>query len=169
MLTVYSDESSFKKKLTVVVIWLIAFVLSFLLFEFIRYEPNSLLNKILPTVIGLFMIAGILLRCKFARAFALITLYGIALFPLVANFLMEESLLLFLADTQGLFSPMEALLTNIVWALLFILPIYFLSNDKSMEIFFIEPHPIEHLFFILVAIGLVYAYFHFVSPAFFRL
>ncbi|CAA6807563.1 MAG: Unknown protein [uncultured Sulfurovum sp.] len=165
MLTLYSEGSSFKKKVTVVVIWLVALALSFLLLELIRYEGSSLLMKAFPSLIGLFMIAGILLRCKFARAFTLITIYIIALFPIVANFLVDGSILLFSMDTEALFTTTEILMTNIIWALLFIVPIYFLSNNKSMDIFFIESNPIEHLFFVAVAIGLIFAYTNYYTLA----
>lgn len=165
MLTLYSDGSSFKKKMTVVVIWLVAFALSFLLMEVIRYEETSLLVKALPILLGIFMIAGILLRCKFARAFTLVTLYGIALFPLIANFVLAEPVLLFAIDREILFTNTEILLTNFIWALLFIIPIYFLSNNKSMDIFFIESNPKEHLLFSSVAILLILLYINFSTLA----
>ena len=158
MLTLFSKNSSFKKKLTVIVIWFVALLLSFLLVAIITYEGTSFFTKILPIIIGLFMIAGILLRCKFARAFTLVTLYFLALFPLIANFLAGASFLLFSANNNALFSQVELLLPNIVWALLFTIPIYFFSNNKSMEIFYIESNPKEHIFFILGAIGLIYMY-----------
>lgn len=158
MLTLFSGKSSFKKKLTVIVIWLVALVLSLLLVEIIVYEGISFLTKILPVVIGLFMIAGILLRCKFARAFTLVALYFLALFPLLTNFLLNRTFILFSAEDSTVFTQVEALLTNIVWGLLFIIPIYFFSNNKSMEIFYIESNPKEHIFFLLVAIALVFAY-----------
>lgn len=158
MLTLYSDGSSFKKKLTVVIIWLIAFALSFLLVQVIIDEETPLLIKILPILLGIFMIAGILLRCKFARAFTLVTLYSIALFPFVANFLLDSSVLLFSVDYEEIFSSMEVILTNVVWALLFIVPIYFLSNNKSMDIFFIESNPKEHFFFAVGGIVLIFMY-----------
>jgi len=158
MLTLYSKNSSFKKKLTVIVIWCVALLLSFLLVEIITDEGTSFFTKVLPVIIGLFMIAGILLRCKFARAFTLVALYFLALFPLITNFLVEGSFLLFSANNDALFSQVELLLTNIVWALLFTIPVYFFSNNKSMEIFYIQSNPKEHIFFILGAIGLIYMY-----------
>ena len=166
MLTLYSDRSSFKKKITVVVIWLVALALSFLLVELIRYDGTSLLIKSFPIVVGLFMIAGILLRCKFARAFTLITIYALGLFPFMANFLVDGAILLFSMDTEALFTSTEILVTNIIWALLFIVPIYFLSNNKSMDIFFIESNPKEHLFFVAVAIGLIFVYINFYTLPF---
>ena len=158
MLTLYSRQSSLKKKFTVMVIWLVALALTFLLVEIIKDEGTTLLTKVLPVIVGSFMIVGILLRCKFARAFTLITLYFLALFPLVINFLHKGSFLLFLANDEALFTIEEVLATNIVWAVLFIIPIYFFSNNKSMEIFYIESNPKEHVFFILVVIGLIVGY-----------
>lgn len=158
MLTLYSRQSSLKKKFTVMVIWLVALALTFLLVEIIKDEGTTLLTKVLPVIVGSFMIAGILLRCKFARAFTLITLYFLALFPLVINFLHKGSFLLFLANDEALFTIEEVLATNIIWAVLFIIPIYFFSNNKSMEIFYIESNPKEHVFFILVVIGLIVGY-----------
>ena len=156
MLTLYSTKSDFKKKLTVVVIWLVAIVLSLALMTFIESKQIPLSVKIAPVIVGLFMIAGILLRCKIARGLALITLYFLALYPLFANLLLDGSFILFSLDSANLFSPQEALLTNFIWALLFIVPIYFLSNNKSMDIFYIESNPKEHLFFIGGAIFLIF-------------
>ena len=140
------------------VIWLVALGLGFLLVEVISHEGTGFLTKVLPVIIELFMIAGILLRCKFARAFTLVALYFIALFPLITNFLLNRTFILFSAEDSTVFTQGEALLTNIVWGLLFIIPIYFFSNNKSMEIFYIESNPKEHVFFVLVAIALVFAY-----------
>lgn len=156
MLTSYSKESSFKKKLTVLVIWLVAIALSFLLLEIINYERMNLLSKILVIGIGLLMIAGILLRCKIARGVTLVTLYFIALFPLITNFLLDRSFMLFSPNNSDFFNEMEVLVTNIGWGLLLIIPIYFFSNNKSMDIFYIEYNPKEHIFFVIGAIGLIF-------------
>jgi len=157
MLTVYSQRSSFKKKLTVMVIWLVALALGFLTIEVIVHEGTTLLTKVLPVIIGLFMIAGILLRCKIARGFTLVALYFLALFPLVINFLVERAFILF-SENHSVFTPVEVLATNIIWGLLFIIPIYFFSNNKSMEIFYIESNPKEHILFVLGAVGLIFLY-----------
>jgi hypothetical protein len=158
MLTVYSNKSSFKKKLTVVVIWLVALALAFLLVEVISYKEISFFTKVFPVIIGILMIAGILLRCKIARGATLVTLYSLALFPLIANVLTTHSFIIFSVNNSDFFNEMEVFLTNAIWALLFIIPIYFFSNNKSMEIFYIEPNPKEHFFFLLGAIVLVFAY-----------
>jgi len=158
MLTLYSDDSSFKKKLTVVVIWFVAIAIAILLVEMILNHPSTLLVKVVPIIFGIFMIAGILLRCKIARGMTLILLYALALFPLITNFMTESSFMLLSPYGNEIFTPLEILVTNIVWASLFLIPIYFLSNNKSMEIFFIQQKPIEHLFFILGGIALIFMY-----------
>ena len=163
MLTLYSDKSDFKKKLTVVVIWLVAIALSFLLMTFLQLEKVSLMIKILPGIIGIFMIAGILLRCKIARGFTLITLYFLALYPLITNFLVDGSFIFFLTDSPGLFSSMEAFFTNLVWAILFVIPIYFFSNDKAMDIFYIEPNYKEQLFFGAFSLFVIVLYVYFIT------
>ena len=167
MLTVSSYNSSIKKKITVVVIWLVALALSFLLLHIIQYKGTSFLTKILPIIIVLFMISGILLRCKFARAFTLITLYIIALFPLMANLLTNESFILFSIDESAIFTTIEIFLSNLFWAFLFIIPLYFFSNSKSMDIFFIESDPKEHLFFAGVAILMIVIYIIYAELTFF--
>lgn len=158
MLTVYSTRSSFKKKLTVMIIWLVALALGFILYEVILYEGTTLLTKVLPLVLGLFMIAGILLRCKIARGFTLVSLYFLALFPLITNFLLNRTFILFSDNNDTFFTKIEVLSTNIVWGLLFIIPIYFFSNNKSMEIFYIQSNPKEHILFVLGAVGLIFLY-----------
>jgi hypothetical protein len=160
MLTVYSHKSSFKKKITVVVIWSVALALSFLLIKMMFNEGISFLTKVLPLVLGLFMIAGILLRCKIARGFTLVTLYFLALFPLIANFLSKGSYLLFATQSDGFFTQAEVWATNVLWAIFFIIPIYFFSNNKSMEIFYIQWNPLEHVLFMLGAIGLCVSYIY---------
>ncbi|CAA6824278.1 MAG: Unknown protein [uncultured Sulfurovum sp.] len=167
MLTLYSNQSSFKKKLTVLIIWLVAVGLGFLLYQIIEDEGNSFLVKIVPILLIIFMIAGILLRCKIARAFTLITFYILAFFPLMANLLTSESFILFSMDESGMFSTVEILLTNLFWTLLFSIPIYFFSNSKSMDIFFIESNPKEHLFFGGIALLALYFYVTYAELPFF--
>ena len=166
MLTIYSHQSSLKKKLTVVVVWLIAMFFSILYFQFISYHEISFIYKLIPLILGLFMIAGILLRCKIARGFTLIALYFIALFPLVFYSVIMNlfpditmpTFLIFSAEDITVFSQIELLTNYIVWALLFLIPIYFLSNEKAMEIFYIESNPKEHLLYAGVAILLIILY-----------
>ncbi len=166
MLTLYSHKSSFKKKLTVVAIWLIAIVFSILYFQFINYKEINFVYKLIPLILGLFMIAGILLRCKIARAFTLIALYFMALFPMVFYMLIMNifsditmpNFFIFSANDITLFSQYELLINYTVWALIFIIPIYFLSNEKAMEIFYIESNPKEHILYATIAIVLIFLY-----------
>ncbi len=166
MLTLYSHKSSFKKKLTVVAIWLIAMLFSILYFQFINYKEITFVYKLIPLILGLFMIAGILLRCKIARAFTLIALYFMALFPIVFYMLIMNifsditmpNFFIFSANDITLFSQYELLINYTVWALIFIIPIYFLSNEKAMEIFYIESNPKEHILYATIAIVLIFLY-----------
>lgn len=158
MLTIYTNDSSFKRKLTVVAIWFIAVALTILLVEMALHHESPLLVKVIPIMFGVFMIAGILLRCKIARGMTLILIYALALFPLISNFITGSSFMMLSANGNELFSASEILVTNIIWALLFLIPIYFLSNNKAMEIFFIRYNPIEHLFFLITGVLLVFGY-----------
>ena len=171
MLTLYSARSSLLKKSTVIVIWLISLFFSIYLFKFVMNDSLSWGIKILPTILGLFMIAGILLRCKIARRFTFFTLYMVALFPLIFNLFMgmfipemnHSPLLLYTFLEEHIFSDIEVFIINFIWALLFIIPLYFLSNDESMEIFYIESNRMEHVYYFIVAITLSVAYTYYVS------
>lgn len=161
MLTIYTNDNSFKRKLTVVAVWFIAIALTVLLVEMLLNHTSPMLMKIIPAILGVFMIAGILLRCKIARGMTLILLYALALFPLVSNFITDSSFMMLSANGNELFSASEILMTNSVWAVLFLIPIYFLSNNKAMEIFFIHQNPIEHLFFLVGGLLLIFGYIKF--------
>lgn len=171
MLTLYKAKNSFKKKLTVIVIWLTAFLLSIGYIELVLNNEIPFIYKLIPLILGLFMIAGILLRCKIARGLTLLTLYILALYPLIFNFMFSLFFpditmyhIVFLSvDSVGLLSNSEALLTNIVWASALIIPIYFLSNNDSMEIFYIENNPKEHLLYAVIAILLIALYFYYID------
>jgi len=161
MLTVYNHKSDFKKKLTVIVVWLVALALSFLLIKFIQENSLSLVAKVLPIIAGVLVIAGILLRCKIARAFTLVILYILALYPLITNLIVDRSFVFLAAEGHGVFTAVEALFSNAVWALLFLVPLYFLSNNKAMDIFYIESNPVEHVFYSLAAVVSILLYIHF--------
>jgi len=174
MLTLYSARSSFLKKSTVIVVWLIALFFSIYLVRFVTSDSLSWGIKILPTIIGIFMIAGILLRCKIARGFTILTLYMMAIYPLVFNAVlswvypdMSHSSMFTYSLMEGeMFSSMETFLTNLFWAALFIFPLYFLSNRDAMEIFYIDSYPMEHLFYLFVAIFLSATYTYYASADF---
>jgi hypothetical protein len=163
MLTTYTQKSDFKKKLTVAVIWIVALVLSFLLIKFIQLDTISLVAKIAPIIIGILIIAGILLRCKIARGFTLVILYFLALYPLITNLIVDSSFIFLSVEGNGTFTASEALFSNVIWALLFLFPLYFFSNNKAMEIFYIESKPVEHLFYLLSAVVLILLYIHFTA------
>ncbi len=171
MLTLYSQNSSFKKKLTVVVVWLIAMAFSMLYFQFFNYTKLSFLYKLVPLILGLFVIAGILLRCKIARGFTLIALYFIALFPLIFYTLVMHlfpnvtmpNFFIFSLNDLTLFSHIELLVNYSVWALLFLVPIYFLSNDAAIDIFYIESNPKEHILYAGIAILFIILYGYYLN------
>ncbi len=174
MLTKYSYRSSFKKKITVVAIWLIAFALGTFCFQLAIDEQIAFIVKIIFLILGLFMIAGILLRCKIARGFTLITLYFIAFYPLISKILIGilapditiNGILFFETSDMSLFSDMEVFLTNLFWASLVVIPVYFLSNEKAMDIFFIDTKVTEHIIYSLIAVGLIVAYVYFMTMPF---
>ena len=83
MLTKFHSQSSFKKKFTVVVIWIIALVMMISMFKFIVHTEMNLLWLTPLALAGLFVISGILLRCKIARWFTLLSMYTFVFSPLV--------------------------------------------------------------------------------------
>jgi len=143
MLTKYHPRSSFKKKFTVVVIWLTALLMTFLLVKTVREIDINFLWLIAPILMALVVIAGILLRCKIARWFTLLTLYALLFTPFIALILLQESL---------------SITILLGYPLLFILTIYVFSNQKAMDLFYIESKPFEHLplVFLAVAINVIY-------------
>jgi len=161
MLTAYNNKSDFKKKLTVIVIWIVALVLSFLLVTFIQTSNVSLMAKIVPIIIGTLTIAGILLRCKIARGFTLFILYVLALYPLITNLIVDSSFVFLATEGNGVFSAEEALFSNAILALILLVPIYFLSNSKAMEIFYIESNLFEHILYMMAAAVAILLYIHF--------
>lgn len=145
MLTKFHAKSSFEKKFTVVLIWIIAVVMMSMMVWFILQTKMDVLWLTLLSIAGLFVTFGILLRCKIARWFTLLSIYSFVLSPLVAYIMIGES------------PPIPA-----IFAYLFILliGIYAFSNKKAMDLFHIESNPSEHLPLILLAltINAVYIY-----------
>ena len=145
MLTKFHAQSSFEKKFTVVLIWIIAVVMMSMMVRFIVQTEMNGLWLSLFSIAGLFVISGILLRCKIARWFTLLSIYTFVLSPLVAYIMIGES------------PPI-----NSMFAYLFVLliSIYAFSNKKAMDLFYIESNPSEHLPLILLALTLnaVYIY-----------
>ena len=137
MLTKFHPQSSFKKKFTVIIIWLIALgLLSFMINFTIKTEIHFTW-LILPIIIGVLVVAGILLRCKIARWFTLLIMYIILFVPLLSFIIM------------GKVFPLEMIILYVISALLVT---YTLGNEKAMDLFYIESNPSEHLVLILLAL-----------------
>ena len=64
MLTIYHKQSSFKKKFSVVVIWIVAISMFYSLVNFLINTDISIVFPLVSAIIGLIVIAAILLRCK---------------------------------------------------------------------------------------------------------
>jgi len=145
MLTKFHPQSSFKKKFTVVVIWLVALTMMVTMVKFIVETEISILWLSPMVILGLFVISGILLRCKIARWFTLLTLYSLLLSPLVTYLMLGEIL---------------PIITIVIYLILLITTVYVFSNNKAMELFYIDFHPSEHLPLILLALTInsVYIY-----------
>ncbi len=145
MLTKFSPRSSFKKKFTVVVIWIVALVMMVMLVKFIAHTKINFLWLIPLVISGLFIMSGILLRCKIARWFTLLILYTFIFSPLVMYIMTGESY------------PLSSI---VFYLFSMVISIYVFSNNKAMDLFYIESNPSEHLPLILLAltINAIYIY-----------
>jgi hypothetical protein len=146
MLTNFYKKSSFKKKFTVVTIWMIALVMMVALIKFVISTEIDLVWLFVPVIMALFVISGIILRCKIARWFTLLSIYIFLSLPLV-NYLM-------LGEITSIFKIGG-------YALIALVSIYVFSNKKAMDIFYIESNPNEHIPLILFALSIsgVYVFF----------
>lgn len=146
MLTSFYKQSSFKKKFTVITIWIIALVMMLALVKFVTSTQINLLWLLLPVIMGLFVISGIVLRCKIARWFTLLTIYIFVLLPLVKYLMLGE---------------ITSVLMIGGYVLIALVSIYVFSNKKAMDIFYIESNPNEHIPLILFALSIsgVYVFF----------
>jgi hypothetical protein len=145
MLTKFHSQSSFEKKFTVVIIWIIAIVMMTMMVQFIVQAEMNVIWLSIFSIAGLFVISGILLRCKIARWFTLLSIYTFVLSPLVAYIMIGE------------FAPISSILA---YLFVMLISIYAFSNKKAMDLFYIESNPSEHLPLILLAltINTVYIY-----------
>jgi len=145
MLTKYYPKSSFEKKFTVVVIWIIALLMMMTMVKFIVHTDMNFLWLVPLIIAGLFVISGILLRCKIARWFTLLSMYTFVFSPLVTYMMIGE------------FSPLSSV---IFYLFIMLISVYVFSNKKAMDLFYIESNPSEHLPLILLAltINTVYIY-----------
>lgn len=146
MLTSFYKQSSFKKKFTVITIWIIALVMMLALVKFVTSTQINLLWLLIPVIMGLFVISGIVLRCKIARWFTLLTIYIFVLLPLVKYLMLGE---------------ITSVLMIGGYVLIALVSIYVFSNKKAMDIFYIESNPNEHIPLILFALSIsgVYVFF----------
>ena len=145
MLTKYYPQSSFEKKFTVVVIWIIALAMMVEMVQFIIHTDMNILGLAPLVIAGLFVIAGILLRCKIARWFTLLSMYTFIFSPFVAYMMIGES---FPIASVALYLSILSI------------SVYVFSNKKAMDLFYIESNPSEHLPLILLAltINAIYIY-----------
>jgi hypothetical protein len=146
MLTVYHKQSSFKKKFSVVVIWLIAIAMFYSLVNFLIETDISLGVLFVPALVGFVVIAAILLRCKIGRGFTLLGVYIVMLLPFISAFM------------HGTPIDIKVALLSVLFGLL---AIYVFSNEKAMDIFYIESNPKEHIFYALGAVLLIIGYLKF--------
>jgi len=145
MLTKYHSQSSFEKKFTVIVIWIIALVMMTTMVKLIVHTEINFL-WLTPFILAwLFVISGILLRCKIARWFTLLSIYTFVFYPLVAYIMIGESF------------PISSILSYLS---ILLISIYVFSNKKAMDLFYIESNPSEHLPLILLALTInsIYVY-----------
>ncbi len=146
MLTIYNKNSSLKKKFSVVVIWLVAISMFYSLVKFLINTDISLGVLFVPSLVGFIVIAAILLRCKIGRGFTLLGIYMLMLLPFLTAFMTETPLDIKVALFSVLFT---------------LLAIYAFSNEKAMDLYYIESNPKEHIFYILGAMFLIVAYLKF--------
>jgi len=147
MLTKFHAYSSFKKKFTVVTIWIISFIMLATMVYFLLETKIKLLWLVLPIMLGLFIVFGILLRCKIARWFTLLTIYTFALSSFVSSIMLGE------------FVPLYQAMGYLV---LLLISVYVFSNEKAMQLFYIEHNPSEHLPLILLALTMNALFVYFV-------
>ena len=148
MLTKFDTIDTFKMKLTVIMIWLIAIAISLGIY-FVLQDKNIefLVRVTVGTVVAISMIA-ILLRCKVGRWFTLLGVYVFILFPIMSSLVP-----IFLLPNQEVvpIDMMHALIHFLVGGIV----VYFMSNKESMEIFYIQYNFFEHLLFIFLGTVLI--------------
>lgn len=146
MLTIYHKNSGLKKKFSVGIIWLVAIAMFYALVNFLINTETSLGLLFIPALIGFVVIAAILLRCKIGRGFTLLGIYILMLFPFLVALITN--------------TPIDIKMA--LFSLLFgLVAIYAFSNEKAMDLFYIESNPKEHIFYALGAVILIVAYLKF--------
>jgi hypothetical protein len=99
-----------------------------------------------PSLVGFIVIAAILLRCKIGRGFTLFGIYLLMLYPFLSALITHTPL-----DMKVAF----------LFVFVGLLAIYAFSNEKAMDLFYIESNPKEHIFYALGAGLLIVAYLKF--------
>jgi len=143
MLTKFHKHSSFKKKFTVVTIWIIALIMMSAMIKFLILTQIKFLWLLVPVIIGLFVISGIVLRCKIARWFTLLAIYILVLLPIVNYVMLGETISIVMIG---------------MYLTITLISIYVFSNEKAMDIFYIESNPNEHIPLILFALSIAGIY-----------
>jgi uncharacterized membrane protein len=144
MLTIYNRNSSLKKKFSVVVIWLVAIAMFYSLVNFLMHTDISLGLLFVPALVGFVVISAILLRCKIGRGFTLFGIYILMLFPFLSALISN--------------TPIIDINRVLLLVVLGLLAIYAFSNEKAMDLFYIESNPKEHIFYALGAGILIVTY-----------
>jgi len=146
MLAKFNINSSFKKKFTVVIIWFIAIAMFYSLVNILIKTDISLGVLFVPALVGFIVITAILLRCKVGRGFTLLGVYILMLLPFISALIENTPI------------DIEVALFSVLFGLL---AIYVFSNEKAMDLYYIESNPKEHIFYALAALLLTVAYFKF--------
>ena len=156
MLTRFENDGGFKNKITVIFIWILAGILSYLLIKYILSTEVPMMYLALPLAIALFSIAGIILRCKFARWFTMLALYLLMLSPLIAY------IMLYLLSEE-IYVNMHYLNYVGVYFVLGFFFIYILSNSEAMDIYYINTTSEEHYLFLMLSPAIIAGYIYFFS------
>jgi len=132
MLAKFNINSSFKKKFTVVIIWFIAIAMFYSLVNILIKTDISLGVLFVPALVGFIVITAILLRCKVGRGFTLLGVYILMLLPFISALIENTPI------------DIEVALFSVLFGLL---AIYVFSNEKAMDLYYIESNPKEHIFY----------------------
>jgi len=148
MLTKFYHKSSFQKKFTVVAIWIVALTMMLMMIQFLVHTKINFLWLIPIIIAGLFVISGILLRCKIARWFTLLAIYTFVFYPLVSYIMIGEIF------------PISLV---VLYIFMMLLTVYAFSNKQAMDLFYIESNPLEHLPLILLSLTIDTVYIYLVK------
>jgi len=153
LITKFEKKDTIKKKLTVIIIWLVATAMLIKTTKFILNTDFSLWLLILPLFVELIVVAGILLRCKIARWVTLLEIYICLLYPIISSLMTGTY-------DENFFSII--LLNIFIVSIL----IYIFSNDEALELYYIESNPKEHFHFFIISTVSIVLYTYFVTLPF---